>query len=69
MRPGFFDEGRARDPIDRFVAWLREHDLLDDERLDAVDAEVRRVVDDATDEAERSPFPDGPDALRGVHAG
>jgi TPP-dependent pyruvate/acetoin dehydrogenase alpha subunit len=51
-------EWAARDPIARLEATLREHGLLDDAGLAAIEAKVQAIVDDALEFAERSPTPD-----------
>ena len=56
------------DPIDRFVRRLREEDGVTAEELAGVDERVMREIDEATDVAERSPMPDGEDALTGIYA-
>ncbi len=55
------------DPIDRFVAWLAEHDGVTAGELAVIDAAVSQEIDDATDEAELSPMPDALDALVGIY--
>jgi TPP-dependent pyruvate/acetoin dehydrogenase alpha subunit len=56
------------DPIARYHAQLTGELGFDQTELDAVDARVRREVDDATEIAERSPMPEPLDALVGVNA-
>jgi pyruvate dehydrogenase E1 component alpha subunit/2-oxoisovalerate dehydrogenase E1 component alpha subunit len=56
------------DPLDRYVARLTGEFGVAAETLAEIDARVVREVDAATDEAEQSPPPDGPDALVGVYA-
>ncbi len=55
------------DPIDRFVAWLRENDGATSEELTAIDDAVSAEIDAATDEADRSPMPEALDALVGIY--
>ena len=55
------------DPIDRFTAWLAEHDGVTTEELTVIDASVAAEIDAATDEAERSPMPEALDALVGIY--
>ncbi len=55
------------DPIDRFVAWLTEHDGVTEGEFAAIDASVAAEIDAATDEAERSPMPEPLDALIGIY--
>ena len=56
------------DPVDRYLRRLTAEFGVDSAELAALDARCRKEVDAATDEAERSPAPDGRDALRGVYA-
>ncbi len=56
------------DPVDRYIARLTNEFGFDAAVLRRIDDEVRVTVDTATDEADRSPPCDGPDALRGVYA-
>ncbi len=55
------------DPIDRFTAWLAEHDDVGTSELEAIDASVSAEIDAATDEADRSPMPEALDALVGIY--
>ncbi|MFI5229662.1 MAG: thiamine pyrophosphate-dependent dehydrogenase E1 component subunit alpha [Gemmatimonadales bacterium] len=58
---------RENDPITRYVARLRDEFSVTALELEAIDARVRREVDDATDVAERSGVPEALDALEGVY--
>jgi pyruvate dehydrogenase E1 component alpha subunit/2-oxoisovalerate dehydrogenase E1 component alpha subunit len=60
---------KAKDPIARFEAKLLEDGTASQADLDAIQQRVRKEVDDATDEAERSPMPNPEDAGRGLFAG
>jgi pyruvate dehydrogenase E1 component alpha subunit/2-oxoisovalerate dehydrogenase E1 component alpha subunit len=67
--PGETDWWAAHnDPVDRYTAALTGTYGFAPAELEALDARVRAEVDAATDEAERSPAPDGSDALAGVYA-
>ena len=55
------------DPIDRFTAWLAEHDGVSADELAGIDAAVSEEIDAATDEAEKSPMPEALDALVGIY--
>ena len=59
---------KARDPLPRFRAQLRDAGILDDEREAAILAEIKAAVDDATDWAEAQPEPDPATAERHVYA-
>ena len=59
---------RENDPIDRYTKRLTDEFKFDAADILAIDERVRREVDQATDEAERSPFPEPLDGLEGVYA-
>jgi TPP-dependent pyruvate/acetoin dehydrogenase alpha subunit len=56
------------DPITRYVARLKDEFEFTDGDIDGADERVRKVVDEATDVAERSTPPEALDALRGIYA-
>ena len=56
------------DPVDRYVRALQEDYGFPLADLEGVDQRVRAEVDAATEEAERSPFPEPRDCLIGVYA-
>jgi pyruvate dehydrogenase E1 component alpha subunit/2-oxoisovalerate dehydrogenase E1 component alpha subunit len=56
------------DPIDRYVAWLAEHEHVTADELAAIDAEVQAEVDAATEVAEAAGFPEPTDCLDGIYA-
>lgn len=60
--PGLLEEWKARDPVARFEKAL----ALSAEEKGEVDRKVREVVDDAVAFAEKSPLPEGREALKGV---
>jgi 2-oxoisovalerate dehydrogenase E1 component alpha subunit len=60
------EQAKARDPLRQFGAYLREHDLLDDEKDDALRAEVKEEIDEAIRAAWDAPDPDPDTALRHV---
>jgi pyruvate dehydrogenase E1 component alpha subunit/2-oxoisovalerate dehydrogenase E1 component alpha subunit len=67
--PGEIERWAAEnDPLDRYVARLTSELGVGQADLDAIDARVRREVDEATEQAERSPAPEALDALEGVYA-
>jgi pyruvate dehydrogenase E1 component alpha subunit/2-oxoisovalerate dehydrogenase E1 component alpha subunit len=59
---------RENDPIDRYTRRLLDEFGFKQAELDAIEARVRAEVDEATDVAEKSPFPEPLDALEGVYA-
>ena len=60
---------RERDPIARYVAVLRDHDLLADEELDRLRTEVADEVSDAIREAAAAPTPDPGELYENVYGG
>jgi 2-oxoisovalerate dehydrogenase E1 component len=52
------DLWKTRDPIPRFTKWLLAEKLVRREDLNAADARVEKVVDEAVEYARKSPFPD-----------
>ena len=59
---------RENDPLDRYVRRLTGEFRFEPGDITAIDERVRAEVDQATDVAERSPFPEPLDALEGVYA-
>jgi pyruvate dehydrogenase E1 component alpha subunit len=51
-------EWQKRDPIVTFSNRLKEEDVLSDDDLAELDAEAMRIVDEAVEFAEQSPFPE-----------
>ena len=56
------------DPLDRYTRRLRGELGFSEADVTGVDDRVRAEVDAATEEAERSPFPEARDCLPGVYA-
>jgi TPP-dependent pyruvate/acetoin dehydrogenase alpha subunit len=62
------EEYLAKDPVERYRAWLQiNHDLSEDEQA-AIESEVREAVEQGVLEAEASPPPDPATVLDGVYA-
>ena len=59
---------RENDPIDRYMRRLVEEFTFKPGDVERVDERVRAEVDRATDEAEKSAFPEALDALEGIYA-
>ncbi len=59
---------RENDPITRYIDRLRDEYSFTIDQIEATDARVRVVVDEATDVAEASGLPEALDALVGVYA-
>jgi pyruvate dehydrogenase E1 component alpha subunit len=62
------EEFTARDPVDRYRAWLQVNEELTDEEQAAIEAEVRAAVEKGVADAEASPLPDPDTVLDGVYA-
>ena len=60
---------RDNDPLDRYVAALREGDVVDVDDLREVDEIVATEIEAAVDEAERSPLPVAEQARTDVYGG
>jgi pyruvate dehydrogenase E1 component alpha subunit/2-oxoisovalerate dehydrogenase E1 component alpha subunit len=63
------DEWSGKDPLDRFEQLLLDEKLATQEELDALERRVKKEIDVATDEAERSPMPLPEEATKGLFAG
>jgi pyruvate dehydrogenase E1 component alpha subunit len=61
------DEWRQRDPVSRFEQYLAGSGFMSGAERDIILGRVRSEVDEATEFAEKSAFPDGPSALEGVY--
>jgi pyruvate dehydrogenase E1 component alpha subunit/2-oxoisovalerate dehydrogenase E1 component alpha subunit len=59
---------RENDPLDRYVKVLTEGEGIGTDELTSLDERVKTEIDQATDEAEASSFPEPLDALEGVYA-
>jgi TPP-dependent pyruvate/acetoin dehydrogenase alpha subunit len=62
------DEWAKRDPIDRFRTWLRENAGLTEDEDDAIQSEVKRLLEEAVRRAEEDALPDPETLLQGVYA-
>lgn len=62
------DAWRAKDPLPRLAAWLRDRGWLDEAEETRLSADVRAEIDAATEFARESPWPAAEDALEDVHA-
>ena len=67
VAPELIEEWKAKDPLARYENVLLELGIASQADFDAIQQRVRRDVDAATDEAERSPMPDPADAGRGLY--
>jgi 2-oxoisovalerate dehydrogenase E1 component alpha subunit len=62
------EEMKKRDPLPRFVAFLKEHGAWDDAWAAAVDKRVAAAIEDAQRYAEDAPEPEPEEALRWSYA-
>ncbi|MBI4280088.1 MAG: thiamine pyrophosphate-dependent dehydrogenase E1 component subunit alpha [Armatimonadetes bacterium] len=67
LPPGWKEHAQAQDPIDCFVRYLRERDLLSEAEASQMDARIEAEVDEAQAGAEASPHPDPEEAARDVY--
>src|SRR4029078_4169072 len=63
-----FEQWAARDPIERYRTWLREHADLSDDEEDEIRVHTKKMLNDALERAEASPLPDPATLLDGVYA-
>ncbi len=57
----------AKDPIARFEKWLLARRVITRERIQSLEADIHKELDEAIAQAEASPLPDGADAVAGVY--
>lgn len=62
------EEWAKADPIERFRTWLRDNADFQDSEEDELNAEVKKILNDAIKRADESPMPDPAEAARGVFA-
>ncbi|HEX7155539.1 MAG TPA: thiamine pyrophosphate-dependent dehydrogenase E1 component subunit alpha [Thermoanaerobaculia bacterium] len=67
--PELIEQWKAKDPLVRFERVLLELGAAAPGDFERIQDRVRREIDTATDEAERSPMPDPADAGKGLFAG
>ncbi|HEV7919844.1 MAG TPA: thiamine pyrophosphate-dependent dehydrogenase E1 component subunit alpha [Thermoanaerobaculia bacterium] len=67
--PELIEQWRAKDPLVRYEKTLIDGGIARQEEFDAIQQRVKRELDAAVDEAERSPMPNGEDAGKGLWAG
>lgn len=61
------EEAKKNDPIITFKQYLLDNNVIDQEALDALEAAVQKEVDDATDYAEKAPYPQPESAMLYVY--
>ncbi|MEW9673632.1 thiamine pyrophosphate-dependent dehydrogenase E1 component subunit alpha [Ammoniphilus sp. 3BR4] len=62
------EEARKNDPIPLFNRYLKEAGVLDEAKEKEIHERIMREVDEATDYAERAPYPAPEDTLKHVYA-
>jgi 2-oxoisovalerate dehydrogenase E1 component alpha subunit len=62
------EEWRLKDPILRFEKYLKENGVLDEDKKEEIEAEIKAEVDDAVEYAEAAPHADPEEALERVYA-
>jgi len=67
--PELIEEWSAKDPVVRFEKALTDAGIATAAEFESIQSRVRREVDAATDEAERSPMPKPEEAGLGLYAG
>ncbi|HEX6088049.1 MAG TPA: thiamine pyrophosphate-dependent dehydrogenase E1 component subunit alpha [Thermoanaerobaculia bacterium] len=65
--PELIEQWKAKDPLARYERVLMELGVATAEDFSGIQERVKREVDAATDEAERSPMPDPADAGKGLY--
>jgi len=59
---------KENDPVDRYVKRLLQSDWVEERELQAIDAQTKAEIDQATDACVDEPLPPGDSALTGVYA-
>ena len=62
------EEWRQKDPIVRLEKYLSENGLLDEEKKEALDRQIKAEVAEASESAEQAPFAEPEEALERVYA-
>ena len=63
-----FEQWAARDPLERYRIWLREHADFTDDEEDEIRVHVKKQLNDALERAEESPLPDPATLTDSVYA-
>jgi TPP-dependent pyruvate/acetoin dehydrogenase alpha subunit len=63
-----FEEWAQRDPIERYRGWLRDNASLTDDEEEEITGGVKRLLNDAVQRADESPWPDPGTLTGGVFA-
>lgn len=62
-----FEEWEKKDPIERYQKRLLEEEIVDPAWIERTQSEIRALVDQAVDEAEKCPFPEPEECLTDVY--
>ena len=65
--PEMFEDWQKKDPIVRFEKQLREDSEITQERIDEMQVECVKIIDDAVDWAEQQPYPKAEDVTKDVY--
>ena len=61
-----FDEWKTKDPIDRYIRYLTDQNILSAEDLTEMENKIQQQLEQAKKEALQSPLPSSEDTARGV---
>jgi pyruvate dehydrogenase E1 component alpha subunit len=64
---GLFEEWAKKDPIDRFEKHMVTSGEITKDEIQKMEKEITAIIDDAVDWAEKSPYPDAADGMKGVY--
>ncbi len=62
------EQWAARDPLERYRTWLRDHAYFTDEEEDDIRVHAKKLLNEALERAEESPLPDPATLTEGVYA-
>lgn len=66
--PEEVEKAKLRDPIKLIEAVIREHKILSDETMEAIDEELEAKAQEIYEKADQSPFPDPSEVYRNVYS-
>ncbi len=61
------EEWKKKDPVINYEKYLTEKKIVTSEKLAEIDKRIKSEVEEAVEFAEKSPYPEGKDALEGVY--
>jgi TPP-dependent pyruvate/acetoin dehydrogenase alpha subunit len=62
------NDWKAKDPVEKFEKMLLAEGILSEAKLNAIRAEIQKLIEDASRLAESKPYPPAEDAAKGVYA-